>query len=136
MKTRINTFRCKCARGASLLELAVGMLVLILITLPLLDLGALALAASVCDSTAKTAARLAANQRQNDAMPAALDVVSRAHFPPIIPAMAMTWFGYDPVGGTVTVQTSTIVQLPAAVPLVNLKSVTIQSTDTEAIVAQ
>ena len=116
--------------------LAVGMLVLILITLPLLDLGALVLAASVCDSTAKTAARVAANQMQSNAMSAALDIVSKAHFPPILPSVDMTSFAYDSTDGTVTVQTSSLVQLPAEVPLINLKNIRIQSCDTEAIVAQ
>jgi len=136
MRTRIKINRHNRASGVSLFELAIGMLVLILIVLPLLDLGALVLATSVCDSTAKTAARLAANQMQNDAMSAALGVVSKAQFPPVLPSMTMTSFVYDSLAGTVTVQTSSMVQLPAEVPLINLKTINIQSSDTEAIVAQ
>jgi len=70
------------ARGSSLLELSVGLVVLIPIVLFLFDLCVIVLNVQVNDSTCREAARIAASGNPLDAQARAMAVINRANSSP------------------------------------------------------
>lgn len=136
MKRMAISSNRKRPRGASLVELGAAMLVLVCLGISLLDLTPLVLAASICDGTAKTAARIAANQTEKTASQAAQAVVSSVALPPIMPLVTMAQFDYNAGKGTVTILLSANVYPPLKVPLLEKQSFVIQTKAIEAIVAQ
>jgi hypothetical protein len=122
--------------GQSLVEVAVGMLVLVPVALFLLDVGALVLAQTSNDTLAKNAARAAAEQPDEaKAKAASKDVVDKFGLSTIVserPTLEMTYNN----GQDVIVRTTMKVKLIVPVPFVpQLDNPTFTAQAREAIVA-
>ncbi len=111
----------KSAKGSSLLELSVGLIVLIPVILVLFDLCVIVLNVQVNDSTCREAARVAASGNPLDAQARAMAIINRANSSPSSMLSNFTLVSLDstvtaqdiaalgtyggPVKGTVTVTT-------------------------------
>jgi Flp pilus assembly protein TadG len=123
-------------RGQSILEVAVGMLILIPIVLAILDLVVLVLGQEANNDLAKRAARAASHYATDgQARTAADQVINSFQSSKILTNPTKAGFQYN-VNGNVVVETSLQVNLPVPVPFTkNLNNQVMRARATEPIVS-
>lgn len=112
----------KRKRGASLVEVTVGLFIIIPMFLAIIDLSAIVVGQIVNDAMAKRAARAAAHQdNAGSATTAAQNVVS-AYLPNgIVTSIAVEKVDFDKdKSGKVVVETKTIINIPAPIQIVSI----------------
>jgi Flp pilus assembly protein TadG len=112
----------KRKRGASLVEVTVGLFIIIPLFLAIIDLSAIVVGQIVNDAMAKRAARAAAHQENAGAAATAAQNVVSAYLPNgIVTSIAIEKVDYDKdKSGRVIVETKTIINIPAPIQIVSI----------------
>lgn len=107
----------KRSRGASLIEAALGALILIPIALLILDIMCLVFANSINDTAAKNCARAGANQPNGNAAKAAADkALSTFQKSGIVKSIVISDLTWEDKGGNCICVTDMVVNLPVPFP--------------------
>jgi len=123
----------KRRRGASLIEAALGALILIPIALLIVDLMCLVFATSINDTAAKNCARAGANQPNGPAADAAANkALATFQKSGIVKSIVIDDLDYQGEGGNCICRTTMVVNLP--VPFPGMTSATFSNRATEPIV--
>ncbi|MCW5823032.1 MAG: hypothetical protein KIT34_09535 [Cyanobacteria bacterium TGS_CYA1] len=112
----------KRKRGASLVEVTVGLFIIIPMFLAIIDLSAIVVGQIVNDAMAKRAARAAAHQDNAGAATTAAQNVVSAYSPNgIVTSIAVEKVDFDKdKSGKVVVETKTIINIPAPIQIVSI----------------
>ncbi len=112
----------KRKRGASLVEVTVGLFIIIPMFLAIIDLSAIVVGQIVNDAMAKRAARAAAHQENAGAATTAAQNVVSAYLPNgIVTSIAIEKVDFDKdKSGKVVVETKTIINIPAPIQIVSI----------------
>ncbi|MDX2106690.1 MAG: hypothetical protein SFY67_09855 [Candidatus Melainabacteria bacterium] len=112
----------KRKRGASLVEVTVGLFIIIPMFLAIIDLSAIVVGQIVNDAMAKRAARAAAHQDNAGAATTAAQNVVSAYLPNgIVTSIAVEKVDFDKdKSGKVVVETKTIINIPAPIQIVSI----------------
>lgn len=112
----------KRKRGASLVEVTVGLFIIIPMFLAIIDLSAIVVGQIVNDAMAKRAARAAAHQENAGAATTAAQNVVSAYLPNgIVTSIAIEKVEFDKdKSGKVVVETKTIINIPAPIQIVSI----------------